>query len=126
MTWLGIWSAIALLDTNPVPIVEPVAHPLLALQRAHHHQQLQQHARSGASVLSNPNLKPSPVDRPTPSIMELDRQIASSDSGQNRNSPANSTAAGSSLQVGCMPVYICTLFLPFRPLLHGSLCCLLC
>lgn len=83
---------------------------VLALQRAHHQQQQQlQQARAGQPIgmLSNPNLsvtphaslKLGPGDRSTPSIMELDRQIASSDSGQNRNSPANSTAAGSSLQV---------------------------
>jgi len=83
---------------------------VLALQRAHHQQQQQlQQARAGQPIgmLSNPNLSVNPHaslnlgpgDRSTPSIMELDRQIASSDSGQNRNSPANSTAAGSSLQV---------------------------
>ena len=83
---------------------------VLALQRAHHQQQQQlQQARAGQplGMLSNPNLnvnphaslKLGPGDRSTPSIMELDRQRASSDSGQNRNSPANSTAAGSSLQV---------------------------
>lgn len=93
---------------------------VLALQRAHHQQQQQlQQARAGQPIgmLSIPNLngnphaslKLGPGDRSTPSIMELDRQIASSDSGQNRNSPANSTAAaGSSLQVS-----ICTA-------LHGA------
>ncbi|DBA76344.1 TPA: hypothetical protein ACH3X1_010055 [Trebouxia sp. C0004] len=84
---------------------------LIAELRAHHQQQQQlQQARAGQPIgmLSNPNinvnpnvsLKLGPGDRSTPSIMELDRQIASSDSGQNRNSPANSTAAGSSLQNG--------------------------
>lgn len=84
---------------------------LIAELRAHHQQQQQlQQARAGQPIgmLSNPTLNVNPNaslklgsgDRCTPSIMELDRQIASSDSGQIRNSPANSTAAGSSLQTG--------------------------
>jgi len=103
----------------------------LALQRAHHQQQQQlQQARASQPVgmLSNPNLNANPHaslklgsgDRSTPSIMELDRQIASSDSGQNRNSPANSTAAGSSLQVSiCEHTRAWGCFHSISPLFHG-------
>ena len=76
---------------------------MLALQRAQHHQQQQQQqlqqARSDGTAGVMPAAKLGSGERSTPSIMELDRQIPSSDSGQNRNSPVNSTAAGSSLQV---------------------------
>lgn len=107
-------AAAALHNQNPVGLSvegqqQQEQQRLIAELRAHHQQQQQlQQARAGQPVgmLSNPNLNVNPSaslklgsgDRSTPSIMELDRQIASSDSGQNRNSPANSTAAGSSLQ----------------------------
>lgn len=43
-------------------------------------------------------LEPGVGQQTSPKIMEMERQMPSCDSGQNRDSPANSTAAGS-LQV---------------------------
>ena len=63
-------------------------------------QQQQQQTSAGKSTgMPDANRGAGVGDRPTPGVSELDRQITSSGSGQKRDSPANSTTAGSSMQV---------------------------
>lgn len=52
----------------------------------------------GMLVGTHTKLEPGVGQQTSPKIMEMERQMPSCDSGQNRDSPANSTAAGS-LQV---------------------------
>ena len=83
-------------DQPTVPYLSAVVQHAM-----NHRQQQQQQARQGRSsgMIPDPKSGSGLGDRPTPSISEMDRQITSSGSGPKRNSPANSTAAGSSMQV---------------------------